>query len=508
MIISPLMAPIMAGGMSFATGDYYLGKKALKAIALGVFLGIAFAAVIALLSPLVENTQEIIARTKPNILDLFIAFFCGLAGAFSITFKKVSGSIVGVAISVALMPPLCVTGIGISTGQIHVVIGSFFLFFTNLTAIFISSTLFFLVSGFFNYNNQVSNRQNIYHKYLLSFGVLLILSLPLMYTLKVAVNNKILNDKINNLLVENFNISSRRSVESWKISDGKIFAKINTISYIPQEQIDTIGAKINSVTGKELSLEVAQIPIFSSNSEDKQAITNVLLNAFTEGVSAPKKADEDQQKDYSLSTKLNLKDLKELYPDIDITDYNLGYDSSNNFKYITLTFNTNKNVTLKQINTVINYIKAIDDKISVKVMAANIYVEPVYFAQEKYNLEEKELQKLSSLAEFLNSQKQYLIIISGYADSTGNSYFNQYISEKRTETVKDYMYKKNILPDRININSYGESISNQEIEFEAGRQSQRRVDFKLILSHDAPVLDAALGNVVKGIQEHENNASS
>lgn len=162
MIISPLMGPIMAGGLFFAIGNYNLGKKAFKSISLGVIMAVAFAALVTLVSPLKSNTPEIIARTSPNIMDLFIALFCGLAGALSVTFKKIASSIVGVAISVALIPPLCVTGIGISTGQLNVVLGSFFLFFTNLTAIFIVSTIFFLVFGFSHHLVQVYDHKKIF----------------------------------------------------------------------------------------------------------------------------------------------------------------------------------------------------------------------------------------------------------------------------------------------------------------------------------------------------------
>ena len=142
MIISPLMGPIMAGGLSFAISNKNLGRKAFKSISLGIVLSVFFSAAITLVIPLKENTAEILVRTSPNILDLIIALFSGPAGAFAVTFKKISGSIVGVAISVALMPPLCVTGIGISTNQADVSLGGFFLFLTNLTAIFIAASVF------------------------------------------------------------------------------------------------------------------------------------------------------------------------------------------------------------------------------------------------------------------------------------------------------------------------------------------------------------------------------
>lgn len=226
-------------------------------------------------------------------MDLFIALFSGLAGAFAVTFKKITGSIVGVAISVALMPPLCVIGIGLSTGQLYLVLGSFFLFFTNLTAIFIASTVFFLVFGFFNYFQQSSERERILSKYIISLGLLLILSLPLIFTLKEAIDKKNMQNKINAILVEKFNIYEQSKLDNWEILENKISANINTVSYIPQERIDLVDNEIKKVTGRDIDLEISQIPVFSLNQNSKKSIQSLLLNAISGQVSPQVEKEED-----------------------------------------------------------------------------------------------------------------------------------------------------------------------------------------------------------------------
>ncbi|MDD3024623.1 MAG: TIGR00341 family protein, partial [Syntrophomonadaceae bacterium] len=256
MIIAPLMGPIMAGGLSFAISDNYLGGKAFKSISLGIILSVFFSATVTFISPLKENTTEILIRTSPNIMDLFIALFSGLAGAFAVTFKKISGSIVGVAISVALMPPLCVTGIGISTGQANVIVGGFFLFLTNLTAIFIASAIFFLVFGFWGHGNQSYDRKAIYTKYIVSFFLLLLLSIPLIYTLEAAIKEKIQLDKIKNVLVSNFDNTDYSRLDSWKKTQNTVYIKINTVTYIPQEKIDFVEKEIRTVAGQDVALDI------------------------------------------------------------------------------------------------------------------------------------------------------------------------------------------------------------------------------------------------------------
>ncbi|MEW6207669.1 MAG: DUF389 domain-containing protein [Acidobacteriota bacterium] len=153
MLISPLMGPILAAGLSLAAGDLILGIRAIVNLALSCFVAIAFAVLLATVLPFKEITGEIAARTQPNTLDLMIAFFSGAIGSLA-TCKEVKGvvtSIPGVSIAVALMPPLCVVGFGIGLALtfemaegLRVARGGGLLFLTNLIAITFSAMLVFL----------------------------------------------------------------------------------------------------------------------------------------------------------------------------------------------------------------------------------------------------------------------------------------------------------------------------------------------------------------------------
>ncbi len=107
-------------------------------------------------------SQEIIARTTPNIVDLGIALAAGAAGAFSLTRPKIANSIAGVAIAVALVPPLCVAGIGLGLHDdigvsvesmvpmgigSQVTTGALLLFCANLIGITVAASLVFCGSG-------------------------------------------------------------------------------------------------------------------------------------------------------------------------------------------------------------------------------------------------------------------------------------------------------------------------------------------------------------------------
>ena len=153
MLISPLMGPILAAGLALASGDMALGLRSLAKLFLSSVLAIGFAVLLVAILPFREMTDEITARTQPNTLDLVIALFSGAVGSIAVCrdVKGVATSIPGVAIAVALMPPLCVAGYGlgliltfdVQTGW-RVASGGGLLFLTNLVAITFTAMIVFL----------------------------------------------------------------------------------------------------------------------------------------------------------------------------------------------------------------------------------------------------------------------------------------------------------------------------------------------------------------------------
>lgn len=150
MLISPLMGPIMATGLSLAIGDLYLGIKALLNLLVSIAVSIAFSGFLVWLLPFHSATSEIIARTNPNLLDLGIALLCGLAGSVVVCRGAGEGAtaLPGVAIAVALMPPLCTMGFGLGSGaNLAIMGGAGLLFLTNLVAIVATAFVVFLLVG-------------------------------------------------------------------------------------------------------------------------------------------------------------------------------------------------------------------------------------------------------------------------------------------------------------------------------------------------------------------------
>jgi uncharacterized hydrophobic protein (TIGR00271 family) len=148
MLVAPLMSPILAASLGIVEGDVRLLRIALESTLKGVTLALVMAVAMALLIPYSDLTSEIMSRTHPTLLDLIVALASGAAGAYAIGRKDVAAALPGVAIAAALVPPLCVGGIGISLARSEVAGGALLLFITNLISISLAGAIVFLLLGF------------------------------------------------------------------------------------------------------------------------------------------------------------------------------------------------------------------------------------------------------------------------------------------------------------------------------------------------------------------------
>ena len=148
MLLAPLMQPIVSLSMGVLRQDTTLEINGAKTIAIGVFAVLATAAIIALFTPIERLTTEMAGRLSPTILDLFVAIVSGAAAAYAKSNEKILGSLAGVAIAVALVPPIAVAGIGLGWADWHMFSTAFLLFITNLVGIVLSAAFVFVLLGF------------------------------------------------------------------------------------------------------------------------------------------------------------------------------------------------------------------------------------------------------------------------------------------------------------------------------------------------------------------------
>lgn len=142
MLIAPLMGPVLGIGISLAINDLSMLRQALQNFVVMVGLSVATATFYFLIFPLQQESSELLARTQPDIRDVFIAFCGGAALAIARTKKGTIASVIfGVAIATALMPPLCTIGYGVAVANPSYALGALYLFFINATFIAFASFL-------------------------------------------------------------------------------------------------------------------------------------------------------------------------------------------------------------------------------------------------------------------------------------------------------------------------------------------------------------------------------
>ncbi|MGD9045071.1 MAG: TIGR00341 family protein, partial [Desulfobacterales bacterium] len=172
MLLAPLMAPIVSLSMGILRGNIELFKNSIGKIIIGILIALLSSALITLLFPYKPVTEEMLARLNPTLLDLAVAIISGIAAACSKSFREIIQSLAGVAIAVALVPPLAVAGIGIGRWDFYFFYQAYLLFSTNLVGIIIAATFTFRVLG---YSAVVRRKASL----VVVFIFLVLISIPL-----------------------------------------------------------------------------------------------------------------------------------------------------------------------------------------------------------------------------------------------------------------------------------------------------------------------------------------
>jgi uncharacterized hydrophobic protein (TIGR00271 family) len=247
MILAPLMAPIISFSMGVLRQDRQLMKNSFITMLVGIGVGYLFAIIFTLITPLTQINAEITSRIKPNIIDLGIAVVSGAAGAYAYSKEEIAKTLAGVAIAVALVPPLAVSGIGIAWLNFDIFFGAFLLLITNLTGMVLAAALVFLLTG---YSPFQLARKGL----LISFFVVISISIPLGYGFfKVVEENRIIRSlsdmEVKGITLEKVVMESRTPM---------IISLDFIANHTPSnEEIDNVKNRIEEMVGEEVTLKAA-----------------------------------------------------------------------------------------------------------------------------------------------------------------------------------------------------------------------------------------------------------
>jgi len=247
MILAPFMAPIVSLAMGVLRLEKPLITACTQTLAWGILLALASSMVLAWLTPLRTVNSEIAARLSPTLLDLGVAVIAGIAGAYAHARAEVARSLAGVAIAVALVPPLAVSGIGIGWADGSVFWGAFLLFLTNLAGIVLAAAMTFLLLGFSPFRRARRG---------LAFSLLLVGAVSIPLALGFA------------RMVDEHHII--RTLDGWKtegvvvrdigVRGGKplhLSVKLLSDAPIEADRIDRVKREIETVLGREVLLEAS-----------------------------------------------------------------------------------------------------------------------------------------------------------------------------------------------------------------------------------------------------------
>jgi uncharacterized hydrophobic protein (TIGR00271 family) len=183
MIVAPLMAPVLGVAAAIVMDWPRRAADSALTAGLGSIVAIALAVLASLVLPTPEEIPgEVLARTAPNLLDLGVAVAAGAAGAYAQVRRAAGEALTGVAVAVALVPPLAVVGITLQMGEWTLAAGAFLLYLANVAGIVLAAAATFMVCGLAPRRQLISGRTHVAHGLRLAAVAVLLIVAPLQLT--------------------------------------------------------------------------------------------------------------------------------------------------------------------------------------------------------------------------------------------------------------------------------------------------------------------------------------
>ncbi len=271
MIVAPLMLPIRGLAFGALEGNVVLFRKGLIAIAVGTVIAILLACLLGFLVRLPEFGSEVFARSKPTLLDLGIAVAAGGISGFAKVQPKISGTLAGTAIAVALMPPICVIGLGLSQANWSLSLGATLLYLTNLLGITLSCMLIFLMAG---YTPLERARQAL--GWTLAFTAILLIPLGIstFELVRQAQLEASLKQALLNRTITFQRVQLIKSDTNWLTKPPKVHLIVRTSKALTPKQVRLLEEFVYQAMGQKFTLifEVSQVEEVRGEKSDKSSV--------------------------------------------------------------------------------------------------------------------------------------------------------------------------------------------------------------------------------------------
>jgi uncharacterized hydrophobic protein (TIGR00271 family) len=441
MLISPLMGPILSVGFAFITGEKVIWTKSVRKISMSIILTLIVAAIATYLSPLKEITHEIIVRTRPNLFDLAIAFFAGTAGAAAICTKKNYLTIVpGVAIATAVIPPLSVAGFGIGTGHFNIFLGGFFLFFTNFVAMILSTCAVFFIFGF--RPAKIAEEMAQLKRRMIFLGtVLLVISIPLIYTLQQSISEMRLTNNVQQALKKQFNKKGSSNISTFDYSKNKdgsmeINAVVNTVNYLKDSEINAAQKNMKDYLNRNVKLNVEQVKVQPGGLKEEP------IKPMTPTIIPPKPPAEviKNTREEAISVFRQSADkIDQIISPATVADYFVGFHDKTHDVSVVLKIMSDKTFSDDEILWMKRMI-ASDLNLPVDLKVETIpFVPSLSFRRGETGVTEEMKKDLSPLKIAFNKDKNITIMIESYPEVSFGYKKRVRLAEERAESVRAFL---------------------------------------------------------------------
>jgi uncharacterized hydrophobic protein (TIGR00271 family) len=267
MLVAPLMSPILGFSLGVVLGEVRLIRTSLESVFKGVMATIIVSILVGLISPIKSLTPEILARTQPTLLDLFIALASGMAGAYALSRKDVSAALPGVAIAAALAPPLSVVGLGFAFGNLAVAGGALLLFITNIITISLAGVIIFTLLGIHPLNLQPEIQKRVRRGITGVIFLVLVITVPLAVIMNSIIQQSRLDQRIEQVLEQApaLDGSEILDIERSRLDDQLLVsATIRSEEDLTGDQVTALARTLEQEIEQPLILDIIVLPVIRS----------------------------------------------------------------------------------------------------------------------------------------------------------------------------------------------------------------------------------------------------
>ena len=263
MIIAPLMRPIMATTAGFVMGDMKRAGRSLWVVFISVTGVIVVSWLLAELSlvtvPILsfQSNTQIASRVSPRLIDLYAALWSGAAAAFAMSRDDVADTLPGSAIAIALVPPLCVVGIGLAEGQWSAAGGAFLLFLTNFLSILLAGGAVLALLGLNRAALKGLERKTRRNSYIFVAIAMALVIIPL-GTTSLRIYQQRLIGKETTQLAYHWIADTDYKIRRVSVSEGDVILEICGSGDWPE--LSELGDQLNALHNQPINLRLIVTP--------------------------------------------------------------------------------------------------------------------------------------------------------------------------------------------------------------------------------------------------------